>query len=427
MSRLPHQIMSKKDDVTKDAEFIQLETRFNETSKMADQLRIEAQTFRDSVSALLTHQAEMANYLSVIYSQQIGVETDQDEVQKRVQSTPSAALQAVGDAEAAMAYCRDEILPNLDSVDQFVIRPTYELQEVIKKIQKTIVKRNHKLIDYDRHRVALSKLTVKTERSLNDEKSIIKIQSQLDVATQDYDYLNNTLKQQLPGFFEMQFHMMQAIFEHLYNLQNKIFGMIYARCYELVTANEQQFVTQSMDIQGGYQWRKQHFDAQAEIENTDLLRSGGKAWLSASGASNNSKLTIQERAALRSEESSQKPHHAEQDQSSYYQPQRQESYQQQDYYPDTQPPSYTSQPSSSVTAGLVSPRAPPPVPPSRNSSTKTYVVALYDYEAQAEGDLSFKKDDKIEVVEKTRDANDWWTGRLRGVVGVFPGNYVTEL
>lgn len=49
------------------------------------------------------------------------------------------------------------------------------------------------------------------------------------------------------------------------------------------------------------------------------------------------------------------------------------------------------------------------------------MLALYDYDAQAEGDLSFKKDDKIELVERTQDANDWWTGRLRGVIGVFPG------
>ncbi|KAJ3273096.1 hypothetical protein HDU76_010845, partial [Blyttiomyces sp. JEL0837] len=58
---------------------------------------------------------------------------------------------------------------------------------------------------------------------------------------------------------------------------------------------------------------------------------------------------------------------------------------------------------------------------------KQYVLALYDYQAQAEGDLSFKRDDKILLVEKTDNANDWWTGTLGGVTGVFPGTYVTLL
>jgi SH3 domain len=50
-----------------------------------------------------------------------------------------------------------------------------------------------------------------------------------------------------------------------------------------------------------------------------------------------------------------------------------------------------------------------------------YVVALYDFEAQADGDLSFKTGDRIEIVEKTESAEDWWTGKLNGQQGVFPG------
>ena len=50
-----------------------------------------------------------------------------------------------------------------------------------------------------------------------------------------------------------------------------------------------------------------------------------------------------------------------------------------------------------------------------------YVVALYDFAAQADGDLDFKVGDRIEVVERTDSAEDWRTGRLDGRTGVFPG------
>ena len=43
---------------------------------------------------------------------------------------------------------------------------------------------------------------------------------------------------------------------------------------------------------------------------------------------------------------------------------------------------------------------------------------------QADGDLSFKTTDRIEIVKKTESQEDWWTGRLNGAEGVFPGNYV---
>lgn len=49
------------------------------------------------------------------------------------------------------------------------------------------------------------------------------------------------------------------------------------------------------------------------------------------------------------------------------------------------------------------------------------MVALYDYDAQQEGDLSFRKDDRIELVERSENVNDWWTGKLHGRQGVFPG------
>jgi amphiphysin len=55
-----------------------------------------------------------------------------------------------------------------------------------------------------------------------------------------------------------------------------------------------------------------------------------------------------------------------------------------------------------------------------------YVIALYDFEAQAVGDLSFRRDEKIEVLEK-RNVNDWWVGRIGTRTGQFPGNYVREL
>jgi amphiphysin len=56
-------------------------------------------------------------------------------------------------------------------------------------------------------------------------------------------------------------------------------------------------------------------------------------------------------------------------------------------------------------------------------SKKTYAIAVYDYTAQADGDLTFKAGDRIEIVEKGEDENEWWVGRLNGAEGQFPANY----
>ena len=62
-----------------------------------------------------------------------------------------------------------------------VVRPLTELQNNMKLIRKTIIKRDHKLVDYDRFRISLKKLQDKKERTLSDEKSIYKVRKKREV------------------------------------------------------------------------------------------------------------------------------------------------------------------------------------------------------------------------------------------------------
>ncbi|KAI8809267.1 hypothetical protein BJ742DRAFT_677130 [Cladochytrium replicatum] len=70
------------------------------------------------------------------------------------------------------------------------------------------------------------------------------------------------------------------------------------------------------------------------------------------------------------------------------------------------------------------PRAGPPPPPPPNRSNQIRAIALYDFEGEQDGDLSFRKGDIIVVLKKTTSQNDWWTGRCAGREGQFPANYV---
>jgi len=58
-------------------------------------------------------------------------------------------------------------------------------------------------------------------------------------------------------------------------------------------------------------------------------------------------------------------------------------------------------------------------------SSVGYVIAQYDLEAQNDGDLAFKTDARIEVLEVIDD--DWIRGLLDGAEGLVPRNYVSEI
>lgn len=81
--------------------------------------------------------------------------------------------------------------------------------------------------------------------------------------------------------------------------------------------------------------------------------------------------------------------------------------------PSPEPPAYS----------VIGKKKPPPPPPKRINSHILYAVALYAFEGQSEGDLSFKEGDQIQVIKKTDSTDDWWEGRLNGVKGSFPANY----
>lgn len=74
------------------------------------------------------------------------------------------------------------------------------------------------------------------------------------------------------------------------------------------------------------------------------------------------------------------------------------------------------------------PTAPKPVfnKPAPRAATLglNQAIALYTFEGDQAGDLSFKKGDIITITKRTESKNDWWTGTVGGRIGIFPSNYV---
>ncbi|NXW85149.1 YRK kinase, partial [Alopecoenas beccarii] len=57
----------------------------------------------------------------------------------------------------------------------------------------------------------------------------------------------------------------------------------------------------------------------------------------------------------------------------------------------------------------------------------TLFIALYDYEARTEDDLSFQKGEKFHIINNTE--GDWWEARSlsSGTTGYIPSNYVAPV
>ncbi|KAF5368396.1 hypothetical protein D9758_002195 [Tetrapyrgos nigripes] len=67
--------------------------------------------------------------------------------------------------------------------------------------------------------------------------------------------------------------------------------------------------------------------------------------------------------------------------------------------------------------------APPPPPPPPAVPAVPMYKAKYDFQGE-EGEMSLKKDDLFEVVEKDTDGNGWWLVKKDGAEGWAPNNYL---
>jgi lipid-binding SYLF domain-containing protein len=88
-------------------------------------------------------------------------------------------------------------------------------------------------------------------------------------------------------------------------------------------------------------------------------------------------------------------------------------------------PSYDTTNNNNFAYQAAAKRAPPPPPPSRRAvPAEPTARALYAFDGQQDGDLSFREGDIITIVQKTESQDDWWTGKVNGRQGIFPANYV---
>ncbi|KAI9363996.1 hypothetical protein DFJ73DRAFT_480677 [Zopfochytrium polystomum] len=441
VARLPQLVMTRAGyaEGTQDPEFTEIEENFKLFDANARKLHEDAKKFKDSLSLMLAHQESFASTLKEVYEpivaptyspsaasasgaspvspdyQRPSLNSSSKSIPKE---TPQVSLQAAEAFAEFSRRAREYLLPDLEVIERRVVAPTAELVLLLDSVKRVIVKRSHKLLDYDRHRESVKKLREKPDRSISDEKSLGRYEAAFDQASRDYNHINNLLKQQIPALLRLKAPFIDPCFQTLYWYQLKVHRVLVDGYRNVI---HQPLFDSRVSAAAGFEAKAEAqtalFDDLTLLAKNRKTLSGGTAALydGAEYADDGYQTASAEVSPV--------------DGSKQLSP---------GYAP---PPDYESTGGGGggafSFAGMHQSLAPSPwadegasaASPgvSNRAGAAKYVVALYDYSSETEGDLSFHRDDKIELINKTEDANDWWTGRLRGTTGIFPGNYVAEL
>ncbi|KAH0612923.1 uncharacterized protein H6S33_009303 [Morchella sextelata] len=427
--RAPQSIKQKFNmgEITKDPVYQDAERRFAELEKETKKLHDESKKYFDAINGMLDHQIEFSKSIAEIYKPISGRMSDPDSM--KIEGNPEG-IRACEEYEAIVHDLKSTLAPELEMIETRVIRPADELTEIIKLIRKVASKRDHKQLDYDRHRASLKKLQDKKDKTLKDEKALYKAENDVELATQEFNYYNDLLKAELPKLFALEREFIRPLFQSFYYMQLNVFYTLHERMQGINIG----YFDLTLEVEEAF--NKKRGDVQERAEALTIVHfktTGGRTKLNAKfnkfgNKSDSGSITGGRRTA--SLDITRPSGDGE---------------------TNTPPPPYTSTgvPDTSMEkGGLLSPGVtgvgrsnstgtnysiaakkkpapPPPRPkPKSLSANVERATALYDFEAQAEGDLSFSAGDIIEIVQRTNNENEWWTGKLHGRQGQFPGNYV---
>lgn len=428
---------------TKDPVYMDAERRFKELENETEKLRTESKKYFDAINGVLDHKIEFSKAVEEVYKPITGKLSDTNTVSP--EGNPEG-IKACEQYRDVVKELKETLKPELDLIETRVIGPAEEMLRIIKVIRKMATKRDHKQLDLDRHTNSLTKIQNKKERNANEEKKLYQAENNVEIATQEFNYYNEMLKEELPKLFELETQFIRPLFQSFYFMQLNIYYTIYSRMeemkipyFDLVSSIEESFHNKRGDIQqqteaiGITCFRVGHAKSKIELTRKRL----GKEQEAQNGATTSTGLPP---PPYDPNTYPQQPAHAQPGYGSpaaiptgYGAPAAVPGYSAPSVAPGYGAPAASAlpgynQPGSAVSAG-------PPAtgdykgavpPPAAHATTPgvQYCTVLYDFIPQTEQDLALKAGEIIEIVERTPDANGWWVGKLNGKTGVFPGNYV---
>jgi len=350
---------------------------------------------------MLDHQIEFSKATAEMYKPISGRMSDPDSF---ISEGNVEGIRACEEYEAIVQDLKASLQPELEMIEARVVKPADELLEIIKAVRKLAGKRDNKQLDFDRHKNTLKKLQDKKDKQLKDEKALYKAENDVEQATQEYEYYNNLLKQELPELFRLEREFILPLFQSFYYMQLNVFYTLHERMQSIDIG----YFNLQLNIEDAFEEKRGDIQQQAEALMIVHFKTKGMG-RPVGSKFGNQKLLGDKPSSSRLSSSSARPaitYGGE----------------------ESGPPPYSPTTSSSALARAASKKGAPPPPKPKpakfgGAAIAETVTALYDYEAQAEGDLSFSAGDTIEIVTRTQNDNEWWTGKIQGRQGQFPGMF----
>ncbi|ODV94507.1 hypothetical protein PACTADRAFT_4447 [Pachysolen tannophilus NRRL Y-2460] len=393
------QILKNKAKVgttTVDEEFELLSNRFYEIDEDINKLSKSVHKYHSAIISLLEFSSQLGHTMTILLDPTIERKTiDINQLNNGEHTSLKNYENATGASERISKYlesytsidhgindCLNILLESFDSqIKQLTI--------FLKKVKKYIKERNYSLLDYDKYIDSIENLEDKyNSLTPKQQQQLFTNKRRIEDFKVKYDTLNLNLKKELPYFFALIREAAKPLFTKIYYTQ---FSIMYQMHISLSNNAPQEYL-------GNFKDFKKDVILEKQAKSSEILDS-----LKICNFHDEFLKTITNNLILSDTYPSSSKN----------------------YSASTTNLSRESSAKSSSKIFMNSlPHPPPPYTRNEPAMTEDYCIALYDFFKVQDGDLSFKENDKIKILQRN-ESNGWWKGELNGKIGFFPRNYVS--
>ncbi|KAH6855331.1 hypothetical protein B0I37DRAFT_364583 [Chaetomium sp. MPI-CAGE-AT-0009] len=440
---------------------------YEDADHVLAQIIENARMWRDSWAALTNTQLQVVTEYEGLYDPIAGASDGQS---RHAVPTPQLQLERTFRLKKAYAELKIELVEEMAMIEEQILKPATDARGCIAPIRKTIKKRENKRVDYEKAQDKTLKLQRKPGRNPKEEAALAKADAEMARAADEFAIADEHLKETLPPIIQATFSLVTPLLSNLVMIQNRLLGLYYTTlngyCEEFGFPSPPPPMEEVVAI-----WNGAIGPTRSQIETISFISrkathqptSSGNGLAPRPGSSplingprrsttglisgpQARNLRVPSMPVERSRTPSPSPSYKRPDlsnatdfttatilggtevaRSANLAPSQQQQ-QRPDYFRSPSPAASQASSigaSSASFAALGKKKPPPPPPPKRKPDE--WVVALYAFAGQGEGDLSFREGDRIRVVKRTGTDQDWWVGELGGTQGNFPANYCQPL
>lgn len=214
--RTPHRLIGSKS--IEDRIIIEWSKDFDTAENAVDFLMKEVSKLSTYWTAICKCQVALAKELQVIYEPISG-----DNAYSVVQETPESSMVAIQGYVATVQEVETKILPLLAEFEVSFVAKCKTVKEIISNVHKALKKREHKKLDFDRHSNNVEKLLKKQDLSEKDQQQLVKMEQELDAATDIFHAQDEKVKSTIPYLLTTMSEFLNPLTSQLYLTQLNVY------------------------------------------------------------------------------------------------------------------------------------------------------------------------------------------------------------